>query len=120
MIWTALFAILGGLWRRVMGGMFSLPRWAVMAASPVLVLPWLSVGPWWFLCVAGLSALFWTPGHDFSNDRALLLRYGPFGLAWIACRKWWRWRFMGWTEAAEVLAGFSFYLTVNGASLLLA
>jgi hypothetical protein len=98
-----------------------------MAASPILVLPVLLVaGPWVFLACAIAGLLFWSPGHNFDSDSALLKRYGPFGLAWIVCRRYWRpeWKIgavvMGWTEAAEVLAGFSFYLAVNGVAILLA
>lgn len=120
-----LFAVLGGLWRRALGGWLGLPRWSVVAASPlcaILVLAW--HGPWTFVLVAAASVLYWTPGHDFSDNLALWRRYGPVGLAWTMCRALWpsSWKIpgmvTGWTEAAEIAAGFLFYGAVNGVALL--
>lgn len=115
-----LYAALGGLWRRIFGGWHNniFPKLLMKIASPLLVLPvWHVAGFWVFAVVAGLSLLFWVYDHDIGSNKALWKRYGPIALCWILCRRYWKWSRPGWSEAAEVFAGFFYYLIVNGVSV---
>lgn len=111
------FAILGGHWRRILGGWLGLRRSFIFAAAPLLCLPvWLHQPGW----VAGLITLavtlFWAPGHDWTSLRALLLRYGPVGLCWWTAQRWWpdTWRAGGYIDGAFAVAELTAGAVVYG------
>lgn len=122
------WAILGGLWRRVLGGWSCLPRSVCYALMAPLTLPiWLALpwGIWWPYCLmVGLAAtgaclMFFVvsfyPGGKFVDDRDVLLKYGPFGLGYVWAHRHWRdeWNLGGFIDGGnavgEILLGASFW-----------
>ena len=97
-----LYAIAGGIWRRVLGGWLALRRSAIVAAGAALTIPaWLTL-PWWEAAVlCGLLALYFLMGHRF--DRwSIVLRYPLVGATYPIFRA------LGvrdWTAVAEVAIG---------------
>jgi hypothetical protein len=128
----ALWAVLGGLWRRVFGGYTGLPRSICYALMAPLTLPiWLAApwGIWWpYAVMIGVSCtaaclLFFVvslyPGGKFVDDRDVMLKYGPFGLGYVAAHRWWRneWNtgdlIDGSNSVGEILLGASFWGSVG-------
>lgn len=128
----ALWAVLGGLWRRVFGGYTGLPRSICYALMAPLTLPiWLALpwGIWWPYCamsavpITGLCLLFFVvslyPGGKFTDDRDVLLKYGPFGLGYVWAHRYWRdeWNRGGFIDGSnavgEILLGSSFWGSVG-------
>lgn len=127
-----LWAILGGLWRRILGGWLGLPRSICYALSAPLALPiWMAM-PWDHMwpyqalgaVVATVAVLMFFvvslyPGGRFDSAREVLLKYGPFGIGYVAARRWWpdRWRaggfIDGWSSVGEVFLGASFYACIG-------
>ena len=102
-----LTAILGGLWRRILGGWFKLPRSYIVCAGIVLAWPLGLVLPPLYAIILGVACVaFWTPGHDMTNDKAMWLRYGPFAVGWIVARHL---KITPWTEVGEIVAGSLFW-----------
>ena len=124
MIWS--LALVWALWRRVMGGGLGLSRPLIIVAGVILAaFPYALLGDWIAAGLAGtLTAGYWTPGHNFMSDRALWRRYGPPGVSWMICRRFWptAWTWPpfidGWTAVAEIGAGAIFGLIYVGAYLL--
>lgn len=122
-----LWAVIGGLWRRVFGGWSGLPRsicYALMVPLTVpiwMVMPW---GVWWPYCLmsvlAAISAcmLFFVvslaPGPSFTNARCFL-KYGPFGAGYWLARLYWpaTWTWGGFIDGpmavGELFLGASFW-----------
>jgi hypothetical protein len=99
-----LWGVLGGLWRRIFGGWLSLPRGSVCyplsipLSAPLGILFW-QLLPWYFaipafLAAAGLVLLFFIvsfyPKGKFTDDRDVMLRYGPFGYGYVLAHKYWK------------------------------
>lgn len=84
MMWFVWIVALGALWRIVLGGLFGLPRWAVVASYPVVVSPLWWLAQWQFALAAhAFAALYWLPGHTWTDLGAMVERYGiPIGLVW--------------------------------------
>jgi hypothetical protein len=127
-----LWAVLGGLWRRVFGGYTGLPRSICYALMAPLTLPiWLAApwGIWWpYAVMIGVSCtalclLFFVvsfyPGGKFVDDRDVLLKYGPFGLGYVLAHRFWRdeWNtgslIDGSNSVGEILLGASFWGSVG-------
>ena len=124
-----LWVILGGLWRRMFGGWTGLPRsicYALMVPLTLPVwffLPWSTA--WWpysigvgLLATAACLVFFVVslyPGGKFTDDRDVLLKYGPFGLGYVWAHRFWRdeWNtgsFLdGSNSAGEIFLGASFW-----------
>ena len=109
MIYLLAAIIFWAVWRRAFGGWLSLPRPAIVVVG-VLV----AAGQFYFthglaeaLFAAGLTGLFWTPGHNFRKNSALWKRYFVVGIPWMLLEKYEGKRplGMGWTELAELGAG---------------
>jgi hypothetical protein len=66
------------------------------------------------LAASALCLLFWAPGHDMTNDRAMWLRYGPFAVGWIVARHL---GVVPWTVVGELVAGFLFWGAVAAISV---
>ncbi len=129
----ALWAVLGGLWRRVFGGYTGLPRsicYAMMAPlmAPVVIFLAQTTWPLWIACLAAIAVtaaclLFFVvslyPGGKFVDDRDVLLKYGPFGLGYVAAHRLWRdeWNtgslIDGSNSVGEILLGASFWGSVG-------
>lgn len=126
---VALTGLLGGLWRRWLGGWITgtpgdrLTKFAVMV---LLCWPLVLVLPWWGAVLATmLVGLHWAKGHQLSSMPQLWLRYGPWGVAYLT-RYWWP---AGWvtvprsvfidghTAIAEILIGFLVFLSLGIACL---
>ena len=108
-------AIAGALWRRVLGGWGNYRRSFIFACGALLTWPLWLVLPWFIaLPVSALCLLFWAPGHQMTDDRAMRLRYGPFAVGWIVARHL---GVVPWTVVGELAAGFLFWGTVAAISL---
>ncbi len=125
----ALWAVIGGLWRRMFGGWTGLPRsicYALMVPLTLpawLIMPWSAA--WWPYSVgAGLlltlsSLAFFVvslyPGGEFTNDRDVMLKYGPFGIGYVLAHRFWRdeWNRGGFIDGSnavgEIFLGASFW-----------
>jgi hypothetical protein len=122
-----LWAVLGGMWRRVFGGWTGLPRSICYGLMAPLTLPiWLSYpwGPYWPYCLlAGVCLtvaclLFFVvslaPGPSFTNARCFL-KYGPFGAGYWLARLYWTptWLVGGFIDGpmavGEIFLGASFW-----------
>jgi len=100
-------AIIGGVWRRILGGWFALRRPYIVPAGILLTWPlWLILPPLYAILLGAVCVAFWTPGHDMTNDKAMWLRYGPFAVGWIVARHL---NVPRWTEVGEVTAGALFW-----------
>lgn len=119
-------AILGGIWRRWLGGWDGPSLWAIgtpferllwdgngeprrsfiMAAGVVLTWPlWLAL-PWWGAILAtGACLVFWSEGHRF-DKWTIILRYPLVGAIYPIAKRIWPAR---WTEIAEVVIGAAFW-----------
>jgi len=108
------WAVLGGLWRLLLGGWLGLPRWACVASYALLVAPGWFLLPWQAALAAhAFAALYWLPGHLWTDLWEMVKRYGlVIGSLWylIATSDWIRAR--GWqpTVVAEFTAGFVYHL----------
>jgi len=116
-------ALLTAVWRRLLGGWTWPLAWAVNTPlwglddkgehrprrSLLMAIGVLQTWPLW-LVLPALPALlasaavmvFWSLGHEMTNDRAMWLRYGPFAVGWIAARHL---GVTAWTETGELTAG---------------
>lgn len=125
---TILWAVLGGLWRRVFGGWSGLPRSICYVLMLPLTLPiWLSLpwGAYWpysviaGVCFTALILLFFVvslyPDGKFTDDRDVLLKYGPFGIGYVLAHRFWRneWNRGGFIDGSnavgEIFLGASFW-----------
>jgi hypothetical protein len=132
MLTVVLWAVLGGLWRRVFGGYTGLPRSVCYALMVPLSLPiWLAMpmppgGAYHFVASmlsTILCLLFFVvslyPGGKFTDDRDVLLKYGPFGLGYVWAHRYWRdeWNRGGFIDGSnavgEILLGASFWGSVG-------
>lgn len=129
MLTVILWAVTGGLWRRMFGGWLGRSRVACYAAMIPLCAPahmlihrqgWAL--PWSVLAALAVTAvcmLFFVvslyPGGKFVDDRDVLLKYGPFGIGYVLARRFWRdeWNRGGFIDGAnavgEILLGASFW-----------
>jgi hypothetical protein len=108
-------AVTGGIWRRVLGGWGGYRRSFIFVCGALLTWPlWLVLPPLYAVVAGGLCLLFWAPGHQMEDDRAMWLRYGPFAVGWIAARHL---KIVAWTVVGELVAGFLFWGTVTAISL---
>lgn len=125
------WAVIGGIWRRMLGGWAGLPRSVCYGLSTPLSIPVfftvLPLGVWWasaaFLSAVALSLIFFVvslyPGGRYDNTREVLLKYGPFGLGYVMARRYIpsEWApndfFDGWASVGEVFLGASFYACVG-------
>jgi hypothetical protein len=123
-----LWAVLGGLWRRMFGGWTGLPRSICYALMVPLTLPiWLALpwGVYWpysilaGVCFAALCLLFFVvsfyPGGKFVDDRDVMFKYGPFGIGYVLAHRFWRdeWNRGGFIDGSnavgEIFLGASFW-----------
>jgi hypothetical protein len=133
MLTVILWAIAGGLWRRMFGGWTGASRVACYSAMIPLCAPahmlihqqgW--VLPWAVLAALAVTAaclLFFVvsfyPGGKFVDDRDVLLKYGPFGLGYVWAHRYWRdeWNRGGFIDGSnavgEILLGASFWGSVG-------
>jgi hypothetical protein len=129
----ALWTVLGGCWRRILGGWLGLPRsicYALMAPlmAPVVIFLAQTTWPLWVACLAAIVVttaclLFFVvsfyPGGKFTDDRDVLLKYGPFGLGYVLAHRFWRdeWNtgslIDGSNSVGEILLGASFWGSVG-------
>lgn len=127
-----LWGVLGGLWRRVLGGWLGLPRSICYALSVPLAIPvmW-AVHPSYGLPIQigvalGAAVAFLAffvvscyPGGRFDVTREVLLKYGPFGLGYVWAKRyippeWHKNSFLdGWASVGEIFLGASFYACVG-------
>lgn len=121
-----LWAILGGLWRRVFGGWTGLPRSICYALMAPLTLPiWMPPERWGFWPDLALGVVFTAvcllffvvslaPGPSFTNARCFL-KYGPFGAGYWLARLYWppTWLVGGFIDGpmavGELFLGASFW-----------
>ena len=109
-------AILGALWRRVLGGWGGLRRsWIFVAGLPLAWPLFMILPPFPALILASACLAFWAPGHEMTDDRKMLLRYGPFAVGWIVARHL---KLTDWTSVGELTAGFLFWGALAAAGLL--
>ena len=74
-------AVLGGLWRR-WHGMGQGPRAARLIAAVLLCWPaWFALEWYWAAPLTAAVVMYWVPGHDWTNWKKLLVRYGPTPVA---------------------------------------
>jgi hypothetical protein len=60
--------ILGGIWRRALGGWLGINRASVVAAGALLTWPlWLALPWWWAAPASALAVGFWTLGVRFDS-----------------------------------------------------
>lgn len=97
-----LWAVLGGLWRREFGrcvilGKTALKLLALPLCAPVGLLFPLYLWPYAVLAVLGLwlallafITMSMYPGGRFSDDREVMLKYGPFALGYVLAHRFWR------------------------------
>lgn len=99
-------AILGGIWRRVLGGWFSLRRSYIVAAGALLTWPfWQAMPPIWALVASAGMLLFFTMGHRF-DKWTIVLRYPLIGAIYPIAYRLWPTRY---TEISEVVIGAAFW-----------
>lgn len=99
-------AILGGLWRRILGGWLNQRRSYVMASGALLGWPLWFVLPWWGAILAtGAMLLFFAMGHRF-DKWTIILRYPLVGAIYPIARFFWAARY---TEISEVVIGAAFW-----------
>ena len=104
-------ALAGGLWRRWLGGWGNHSRSMIFACGAILTWPlWFVLPPLYAVIGGGLCLLFWAPGHQMTDDKAMWLRYGPFAVGWIVARHL---KVVPWTVVGELVAGFLFWGTVT-------
>lgn len=126
-----LWTILGGLWRRILGGWIGLPRSICYALMVPLTLPFFLLPErWGILPDLALGVVFTAacllffvvslyPGGKFTDDRDVLLKYGPFGLGYVMAHRFWRdeWNAGGFIDGSnavgEILLGASFWGSVG-------
>ena len=123
-----LWAVLGGLWRRIFGGWTGLPRSVCYALMIPLTLPiWFVLNAQFGVYSAfalsmlstALCLLFFVvslyPGGKFTDDRDVLLKYGPFGIGYVLAHRFWRdeWNRGGFIDGSnavgEIFLGASFW-----------
>lgn len=100
MIYLLLSILFWAMWRRVFGGLFHLPRAAIVVVGFLAAaVPFYAIhSPLAALIAGAATGAFWTPGHDFRSNRALMLRYGPVGVPWMLLERFeGRTKLMGWT-----------------------
>jgi len=108
-----LWAVLGGLWRIVLGGLFGLPRWACVASYALILAPAWFLADWRFVLFAhAFAALYWLPGHHWDSLWSMVKRYGPvIGTVWY----WFANKLPdSWhpTRIAEFTASFLYHLAL--------
>ena len=128
-ILMALWTALGGLWRRIFGGWTGASRVSCYAAMVPLMMPghmliirqgWAL--PWAVLAILAATALcllFFVaslyPGGKFTDDRDVMLKYGPFGIGYVLAHRFWRdeWNRGGFIDGSnavgEIFLGASFW-----------
>lgn len=113
---TLLNAILGGLWRRWLGGWGNGRRTLIMACGFLLTWPlWLNL-PWlWAAAISAGIMLFWAMGHRF-DLWTIVLRYPLFGAAYPILN---RLGVRDWTAWAEVIVGAGIWGTLTAGAFLL-
>lgn len=121
---TLLYGLMWALWRRWLGGWIGVPtgwgRVPHVLAVILLTAPFYTATWWLWPVMAGVSLLFWLPGHRYDNLSDLLIRYGLFGLPWHFARKYWpdgwvvrtgrTYLIDGWSSVGELGAGFMYGL----------
>lgn len=109
------WALLGGLWRVVLGGWLGWPRWACVASYGLLLAPAWGLADWRLVAAAhAYAALYWLPGHRWDDLAAMARRYGPLIgplWHWTATRLPDAWQP---TRLAEASAGFLYHLALFG------
>ncbi len=110
-------AILGGLWRRWLGGWGADRRSLILLASLALLWPLaFSNLPWWTAAIVAPGLLlFWAMGHRF-DKWGIVLRYPLFGIAYPIFGKL---GLRDWTVWAEVVIGAGIYGTLTFLALTL-
>ena len=98
----ALYAIAGGIWRRILGGWLALRRSYIVAFGAGLTIPaWLTL-PWWQAAIAcALLALFFLMGHRFDKG-SVIFRYPFIGAIYRVGERYWP---NHYTSVAEVAIG---------------
>jgi hypothetical protein len=95
-------AILGGLWRRVLGGWFAQRRSYVMAVGVLLTWPLWVVLPWeWAAALAAAVMMFWAEGHQF-DKWTIILRYPLIGVIYPIGKRFWP---AHYTSVGEIVIG---------------
>lgn len=109
-------AYFGARWRRWLGSHGS-HRYVKIPVGALLAWPLWIAFPWWVAIIGtGLCILFFIIGHTVDSNK-VWLRYGPFALAYVLARKFWRdeWNrppeIDGWMSAGEYGLGGSFFFT---------
>lgn len=101
-----LYAVAGGIWRRVLGGWFSLRRSYIVAAGALLGWPfWIAFPPLPALAATVAMLVFFTMGHRF-DKWTIVLRYPLIGAIYPISRFFWASRY---TEISEVVIGAAFW-----------
>jgi hypothetical protein len=116
------YAIVGGLWRRVLGGWLNWNRAVAVIFGSVFALPFVLVLPhWaWLIPLEGAILAYWTIGHKWDHVLPMLKRYGPIGLWWRGAILWWpeKWNkppfIDGPVAVAEIGAGATFFGIIGG------
>jgi hypothetical protein len=98
----ALYAIIGGIWRRILGGWFALRRSYIVAFGAMMTAPaWLLL-PWWEAAIlVGILALFFLMGHRFDRG-SIIFRYPLIGAIYRVGERYWP---KHYTAVAEVVIG---------------
>lgn len=124
-----MWAVSGGLWRRMFGGWGGKSRVHCYAAMIPLMLPvhMLIIKQGWalpwavlaMLTATALCLLFFVvslyPGGKFTDDRDVMLKYGPFGIGYVLAHRLWRdeWNtgsfIDGSNAVGEIFLGASFW-----------
>lgn len=109
--------VVGGIWRRVLGGGGGHRRSLVVATYPALVAPLLLFWPWQaYLAVVAVGALVWLPGHQWERWQTIVARYGLMGLWWRAVDWWWprHWRVGRFIDGPFAVAEIGVGATYHG------
>jgi hypothetical protein len=109
-------AILGGIWRRVLGGWFGLRRSYIVAAGALLCWPfWVAFPPLPALAATVAMLVFFTMGHRFDKPWTICLRYPLAGAIYPLGKRFWPTHY---TSVAEIVIG-AFYWAVVASVLFL-
>jgi len=107
------YGIVWALWRRCLGGWLGLRRSYIVSAIPFLLLPCLTYGVTGWLLISGLTAIYWTLGHNYESW-LIWVRYPVSGGIYPILKRFWRSEWVlipfidGYTAVCELFIGFCF------------
>lgn len=89
-------AILGAIWRRILGGWTATPRYITIPVGMLFGIPWFIEHPWWYgVIVLVLIPLHYTVAVTFTNPWATALRYSAAMIVLFVMSHCWPILFVG-------------------------